>query len=338
MSKEVSNTIYSAKDIEQYLLGKMSNEEMYAIEKAALDDPLLAEAMEGFEGMEEKNWDKVIAELKGKLTEVENIAVVNFDKYSFARRWRIAAALLLLVSGLAIAYLFTPHKSPASFADVKKLDKTVTNDAGNGNSQTDSVILPGNKPATHTKDQSSIIPIEPIIQPKPLNSASIYKPSKDVAKNDFVYTPNQQLLTAKEVMPIREEEYRSNAAATDAVAAGSANAIGNDGGLDANATVEKKKSSTAQFQNRNLSNTQTEASLKNNNYLNGQVVGYNNNPLPYAQINTAEGKAPVFADAKGNFKIASADTSMAVVVNAAGYSAKNITLQNVQSQQKIVLD
>ena len=47
MSKE--NFQYSAQDIQRYLKGQMSPEEMHAIETAALDDPFLADAIEGYE-------------------------------------------------------------------------------------------------------------------------------------------------------------------------------------------------------------------------------------------------------------------------------------------------
>ena len=53
MSKE--NFQYSAQDIQRYLKGQMSPEEMHAIETAALDDPFLADAIEGYELALEKN-------------------------------------------------------------------------------------------------------------------------------------------------------------------------------------------------------------------------------------------------------------------------------------------
>lgn len=51
---------YTQADIERYIQGKMSNAEMYAIEKAALQDPFLADAIEGYEIT---NFDKAKEEL-----------------------------------------------------------------------------------------------------------------------------------------------------------------------------------------------------------------------------------------------------------------------------------
>ena len=46
-----SNTTkkYALTDIEQYFLGNLTNAERYALEKAAIQDPFLADAMEGYE-------------------------------------------------------------------------------------------------------------------------------------------------------------------------------------------------------------------------------------------------------------------------------------------------
>ncbi|HEX4374426.1 MAG TPA: hypothetical protein VHZ50_14085, partial [Puia sp.] len=45
---------YSAADIQNYVAGKLSAAEMHAIEKAALDDPFLADAIEGMENSIER--------------------------------------------------------------------------------------------------------------------------------------------------------------------------------------------------------------------------------------------------------------------------------------------
>lgn len=40
---------------------------MFEMEKAALDDPFLAEAMEGYEGMRDKEWKKQLALIRSRL-------------------------------------------------------------------------------------------------------------------------------------------------------------------------------------------------------------------------------------------------------------------------------
>jgi len=50
MSGQMKNTThYSASDIQRYLNGEMSAREMFDLEKAALEDPFLADAIEGYD-------------------------------------------------------------------------------------------------------------------------------------------------------------------------------------------------------------------------------------------------------------------------------------------------
>jgi hypothetical protein len=49
LSPTVEQVEYTLTDIERYLQGNMTAAEMHAMEKAALKDPFLADAMEGFE-------------------------------------------------------------------------------------------------------------------------------------------------------------------------------------------------------------------------------------------------------------------------------------------------
>jgi len=48
VSEEKNIVNYTAADIEKYWKGKLSSAEMHAMEKAAMDDPFLADALEGY--------------------------------------------------------------------------------------------------------------------------------------------------------------------------------------------------------------------------------------------------------------------------------------------------
>src|SRR5216117_124873 len=66
MSEEKKYRIYSAADIEKYHRGLLSPKEMHEMEKAALDDPFLADALEGY-GAVNVNAAADIEELEKKL-------------------------------------------------------------------------------------------------------------------------------------------------------------------------------------------------------------------------------------------------------------------------------
>jgi hypothetical protein len=51
---------YTAADLQRYVQGKLSAREMHAMEKAALDDPFLADAMEGMQQAFTENEESLV--------------------------------------------------------------------------------------------------------------------------------------------------------------------------------------------------------------------------------------------------------------------------------------
>ncbi|UAY52698.1 carboxypeptidase-like regulatory domain-containing protein [Ferruginibacter albus] len=141
MNKNNSHIIYTAKDIHNYFSGKLSNAEMHAMEKAALSDPLLAEAMEGYENMASIKQPADFAQLQKELDELKNKlgkAKPGENKFN----WKVAASVLLLI-GVAFAFYFilrSTHKEevvinnavPVPATNINpdssvKIDGTITN-------------------------------------------------------------------------------------------------------------------------------------------------------------------------------------------------------------------
>jgi TonB family protein len=133
------NSGFTAIDIENYHSGKMSPEERHALEKAALDDPFLADALEGYAFTPTPADD--IAKIELRLAEKEDrkkMAPV-FKTY----RWlSVAAIFLIMVLGGWFAYkTFNSEKNPAIAQqnDVQKsvapppAQSSVTNPADSAN-------------------------------------------------------------------------------------------------------------------------------------------------------------------------------------------------------------
>jgi len=96
---------YSARDIQLYLEGKLSPAEMHALEKAALDDPFLADAIEGFAIVDSEQQNKDLRSLRVKLEKRIN---KEKKKSTLFPVWMRAAMIVLAVSigGLTIYNLF----------------------------------------------------------------------------------------------------------------------------------------------------------------------------------------------------------------------------------------
>ena len=109
MPQKKNDIIYSAADIEKYHNGLLSAKEMYNLEKAALDDPFLADALEGY-AVNEININADIAELKNRLAkrteENKVVPIITQIKSSSFQWWKIAAMFLLIAGAGLIVYQF----------------------------------------------------------------------------------------------------------------------------------------------------------------------------------------------------------------------------------------
>src|SRR6185503_14182682 len=113
MSENRNIKKFSAADIERYHKGQLSAKERHDLEKAALDDPFLADALEGY-GLAGINATTDIADLKNRLAErleKDQEKVVPITKrYSFLR---VAVALVLLAGTAILLYqmMFQKHNA-----------------------------------------------------------------------------------------------------------------------------------------------------------------------------------------------------------------------------------
>ena len=99
MAEQNTHINYSAEDIERYLKGKMSAKEMHDMEKAALQDPFLADAIEGFSNASFEESHQHLNEITAALqTEKEETKVVPLPSNNFYW-WRVAA-IIIFVAGI----------------------------------------------------------------------------------------------------------------------------------------------------------------------------------------------------------------------------------------------
>jgi len=110
---------YTFEDIQRYLQGKMSAAEMHAMEKAALQDPFLADAIEGYNEastvIAAQHLNEINASLSGRY---ETPKVVAFNP---TRRWMRIAALIILLAGVGLTatYVLNRSNSKLNVAELK---------------------------------------------------------------------------------------------------------------------------------------------------------------------------------------------------------------------------
>jgi hypothetical protein len=107
--KKENNHIYNAEDIHQYLTGKLTATEMHAIEKAALNDPLLADAIDGFAGSSSFKNEKSFAQLQDELSILKKKITAASKTKDYSTWWKFAAAAVLLIGSCFTFYSITNH-------------------------------------------------------------------------------------------------------------------------------------------------------------------------------------------------------------------------------------
>ena len=109
-----NNKKYSAIDFARYHSGEMLPDEMHALEKAALEDPFLADALEGY--INSKNAEKELDEIRMRLDEKrKRQKVFSINSLSSGAWWKIAA-MFILFAGAGYFFYGTNSKKENSLA------------------------------------------------------------------------------------------------------------------------------------------------------------------------------------------------------------------------------
>ncbi len=108
MMKGNSDIMYGAKDFERYHSGHMSGAEMYALEKAAIADPFLQEALEGYAYTQhaESDIDNLQSRLNNSILEKKEKRIAYWNKNLFLK----AAVLIAFLAGAAFIFLMQNNK------------------------------------------------------------------------------------------------------------------------------------------------------------------------------------------------------------------------------------
>jgi len=310
--------IYTAADIENYFSGKLLPAEQYAMEKAALEDPFLAEAMEGYESMQGNNWAATLAGLKQDLSQRQQGARLVTMHPRRNKSWKAIAAVLLIGGSAAVAYLLFNNRTatnPSPQLAENKRKAITTPDT----IRVHTVIPP--VPATNEKDP--VASTNPAVTPAvPLAKQVTGADNKAVAATE-VKANDKNPVTAFFPQEAKTPKANSN---TDVV-------TNNSGTLSpaaapaAEALTRKKDFEVTPVPSR---------SFVNRNF-NAVVLAPDNTPLPFANIAIRSENFGTYADVKGNVRLLYPDSVLTVEVRSAGYKPRNFVLRSNLAQNKLVL-
>jgi len=324
---------FTASDIEKYLSGELSAPEMHALERAALDDPFLADALDGIalhrKMPQQPVFSEDMAQLRGKLQD----KVKDREKRQgrvIPLGMRYAAAVILLV-GLGITAYYTLSNKRLAEAPVAMME---------------------HKPAA------------PVIRPDttPAAAAPVMKDTAITRSIVSTRPPAQTLKKEQQVMPVdnagaadaarvpekakKEEEDQAVQAEGRAVAK---TPLGNVA-LDTMKLHFDTLSYASNYDHEITARLAKKAADKNvpgvsgstaGNLLvfSGKVTDIHNRPLPGAFL-SLKNNANIYAttDRNGNFnlRLNKTDTNAAVVVNYVGYEIATMALNTENTKGNII--
>lgn len=196
---------YSYLEIQRYLQQKMSPQEMHEFEKALMNDPFLADALEGFSASDTSLAEEHLASIERSLTAEKQEAKVVPLPVQKTAWWKVAAIILVIVSAGAITY-------------------AVINNQGTSNNKNE---ITATAPKAITPQKDSVGPVE-----KPLAQLEVMPQKKLQQKNtsplirtDAIHPSELRKLSIEEPN-VRYDTSKENASLM--AAAASAPAIAND--------------------------------------------------------------------------------------------------------------
>ena len=333
MSEEKNIINYTAADIEKYWKGKLSASEMHAIEKAAMDDPFLADALEGYK---KTNWaDSDLSSLKERLDKRVGafIPVINLKRKRFT--WvRVAAAVIIIVGvGLLVQQLVFNDQKNNSIAVLEQNDKKSESVANNNPVKTDDSI---NKDVSTQSGSAAI------------NSKQKATDYSNAGNSSFFSTPDTNKKTSRS-----DVEYKKGV--VESVPSTSARTFANAEKKDEPAKEIADPGRTVNDSTKMLADKKVDAAISAakpnakqayadvndrflnvitlNNKYNYRVVDAQNNPVPFANVMNTRDNVGTYTDIRGNFNLVSSDSILHVQIKSLGYNVANYKLvpSNVQS-------
>ena len=281
---------YSAREIQQYLEGKLSPAEMHALEKAALDDPFLADAIEGYAVVDR---DQQNSDLQSLRIDLEKRINKEKKKSAIFPVWMRAAMIVLAVSigGLTIYSLFNANTEVQHEAIAKK--ETI------GPVVTDSAIY-NVLPKTDSQDVAKI------------ESSDKMKDEKAAVKD-----------------PVRSSSKRAGSPAKSAPAATEESAVASatiEDKLESQATKSVAANQEKELSEKKEINAVSQNSNKYS--ISGKVLDSKNKPVAGASILAKNRTVSTVTDINGDFKINAPDTVINIEVSSLGYQQNTATIRS----------
>lgn len=307
MAEPLKHINYSFEDIQRYLQGSMSASEMHDIEKAALQDPFLADAIEGFNETDINIAKQHLNEIHAGLFAEKETKVVTFNKRT---QWLNIAALVIVLAGVGLVISFlTKTASSDKQEEIAKVQQApVKKDA-----EKDSAVA-----TASTADEIKHADTGLLMAENKTAKKTLAKSSKPKAKENL--EEKADIADARVPIEAETDSYKTEAA----IAVSPTPVPGK---------ILMSRSYAAAADASSTDSLQTGLQQKNNGLsvlpatFSGKVVDENNKPIAGVSVVSADKKTAVLTDINGDFNLQKNDTLLHVTASTVGYNTQSTALQ-----------
>jgi hypothetical protein len=176
---------FTIEDIKRYIAGRMTPAEMHRIEKAALEDPFLADAIEGaqyaIENYGEEKFNSSTDELRKRIRETRSTDTRNI----IGIWWKAAAVIVVLITAVAVIY-FMNSERPVKSSTLAKVEH-----------------FEADTPAAARVAETIVTDTLPATQKKTEEKAARQKTAhaeKPAAQNDAAAAPKESMLHKRQII------------------------------------------------------------------------------------------------------------------------------------------
>lgn len=278
---------YSLEDIRRYKQGLMSKEEMYAFEKASMEDPFLADALEGYMDSDvtlaEVHLNDIRERITAKEAEKEKALVVSMPKKSFGM-WRVAAMIIVIAGAGLITYkvLDTTSIDKEKLAPIAKVEEQKAPASADSSVPTGAGLIAD----TVKNDQASLI------VPKKNKADQGFYRDQTVSNGKATWKNDAAVIDEKQISGNAEEEDSKKVAETIVV-----------------------------------NRTASAAQKINVNEIRGRILTPSNEPLANTNIRLDNTRKEVKTDDEGNYVVNSKDSVVNAVVTTGSFANSRVQLR-----------
>lgn len=292
---------YTYEEIQRYLQHKMDAKEMHAFERAMMDDPFLADAIEGYRKSNDVIATSHLNKIDRQLSANKQPAKVVPLPLHKTAWWKVAAIVFIIVSGGALSYML--FNNPVT-------DKNTTPQIA----RTESKEIPVAK--------DSIRPAENAIQTqKPLSNESLTFREKTApvigkepraipgaAHTTQTKQDTSQIAMADKIKDERETYVRASPAPV---------------------TMAQQSDEAGRLKRMSASVTQNE--------FKGKVIDTSGKPLPFASVVINNSNSGTNTDSSGNFILKAPDSVLQVNVSSVGFAKATAKIKSDDLANRIIL-